>query len=301
MKLLVATPLILMTLILISQSVAAASLSQGREETLKFGLALYIKSVGSEPSEIAPGATATLKITLENVGDSFLKDIKVKLDLPGQFAPMEGLTEKKIRRMEGREITEVDFDIIALPNAGIGVYKVPLQLNYLDEIGNSYTENNTISLIISAVPQIFAKIDSSEIYAGKKIGKVVISLINNGVADIKFLTAELQESEDFEILTAKKMYVGELDSDDYETIEFRLKIAEGKAEVALPVMLDYSDANNKKYEETINVDLEIRGAKEAGIQESKAGLYLSIFLGLVVVFFVYRHYRRKRHKKHQAK
>lgn len=276
------------------------SLTPEREQKLKFGPALYIKEVGTEPAEMTPGSTAELKIVLENIEDFLVKDVKIKIDLPAQFAPME-VTEKKIRRINGKEIVEVNFSIITLPDAKAGVYKVPLQLEYIDEIGQTYKENNTISLIVSSVPQIFVRIESSEIYEGNKIGEVVINIVNNGVADIKFLTAELEESEDYDILTSNKVYVGELDSDDYESIEFRLKVLDGKSRISLPLMLEYSDANNRKYDETLDVTLNIRGAKEAGIQENKTGLTISIILGLIIVYIVYRGLKKRASRKHLTK
>lgn len=292
-------PVLLIALILVLQVTVLAQLTPARQQLLKFGPALYIRDVHTEPAEIVLGTSAVLKIKLENIGGFTIKDIKIKIDLPVQFAPIKDITEKKIREIYTGNMEEINFSIIALPDTKLGIYKVNLTITYLDEIGQSYTEPNKISLVVSAVPKIFMKIDSSEIYQGNRIGRVVISVINNGVADLKFLTAELQKSEDYEILTAEKVHIGELDSDDYETVEFRLKISKGKTEVNLPLKLDYSDANDKKYSELVEVPLYIRTAREAGVTENKSGWIISAIAVLVLVYMVYRSFFRKKfHKKH---
>ena len=113
----------------------------------------------------------------------------------------------------------MNFDLIALPDAEGGIYKIPIEITYTDEAGTSYTKDDYISLKLSSTPDLLIHVDSSEINADMKSGTVVLKIINRGLTNIKLLTAELDEGEGYEIMSQPEVYVGNIDSDDYETVD----------------------------------------------------------------------------------
>ncbi len=275
--------------------VVGQNLSPLREQKLKYGPSLYILGVNITPPEIQPGSSSIITIRLYNVAPHPLRDIIINLELPSQFAPAE-TTKKKIRSIEGEEVLNVSFDVIALPNSDEGIYKVPLAISYLDEIGNEYRENNTISLRISAEPKIFIGLSNSDIYEGNLLGKVSIRIANTGIGDIKFLIAELISSADYDILGPEKVYVGEIPSDDYETIEFKIN-AKNSKEMDLLLKLSYADSNNKEYTRIIEIPVDIRSAKDLGIKQNKNNLFIFAIIGSIVLFLIYKKIRNMSKKK----
>ncbi len=283
-------------LVLLTFTVAGQELESSRQQKLKYGPSLYILDVTSLPPEIQPGSNGNITIELKNVAPHQLRDIIIELELPAQFAPKD-ITKKKIRKMEGEEALSHIFEVTALPNSAEGVYKVPLKISYLDEIGSEYKENNTISLKISVEPKVFLGLASSSIYEGNLLGKVDLRIANTGVGGIKFLVAELLPSKGYKVVGPSNEYIGKLESDDYETVDFKIEVEEGSSSINLLANLDYTDNNNKQYSKRFDIQLNIISAKEAGIKQNKNSFYVYVIIGAVILFLVYRQFK-KRLRKH---
>jgi len=260
---------------------------------------LNIESVDA-PKMIQPGETAQVDINLENLALSFIKEVRVRLNLDGVPLATSGSTNRKIiKEMEAGSKASASFDVIAEPDAESNLYKVPIELEFFDRLGNNYKKNETVGLIIGAVPDLSINIDSSQVYSSGGSGEVVIKFVNKGVTDIKFLNTVLEESDDFSILSQKEVYIGNIDSDDYETADFKIILGKVKdEEVLLPLSVEYKDANNNEYSEDVNLPLKLYSASEAksmGLSNGNGKVGIIIVLIIVIGgFFVYRRWKRKR-------
>jgi hypothetical protein len=128
---------------------------------------------------------------------------------------------------------------------------------------------------------------------------VIIKFINKGLIDIKFLNAKLLPSDDYEIINSNEVYIGNVDSDDYETAEFRLHVKQATTDskVALPLVLEYRDANNNMYKKEVSVDLILFSAEKLGVAEKKGTTTIILAVIIIVVgYFVYRKWEKKRKK-----
>ncbi len=281
--------------LLIAGFAASQGLEPLREQRLKYGPSLYITNIHTHPDELSPGSDAIISFRMENVAPHPLRDIIMQIELPSQLAP-EDVSKEKIRTLEGLTTIEKNFSILVLPNSKEGIYKIPFVVNYIDEIGNSYTENNTMSIRISAQPRIFTELTSSDIYAGNLMGKVNIKIANKGVGDLKFLVIEMLPSNDYEIIGSSKDYVGALNSDEDDTVDFKLNVNEAKRDISLKMKIDYTDANNKEYTENIAIPLKVISAQEAGIKQNNNTLVILIIIGVLIVYLIYRKIRKKAKK-----
>ena len=118
-------------------------------------------------------------------------------------------------------------------------------------------------MIVGERPDLVVNLDSTDLNTAGKKGTATLRFVNKGTNNIKFAYVTLEESEQYEILSAANTYIGKIDSDDYETIDFDLYIGQDETEVSLPVTIEYKDANNKDYKEEIKVALPIYTAAEA--------------------------------------
>jgi len=287
--------LFFVSLILLASLVYAQDLEPLREQRLKYGPSLYITNIHTHPDELSPGSDAIISFKMENVAPHPLRDIIMQLELPSQLAP-EDVSKEKIRTLEGLTTIEKNFSILVLPNSKEGIYKIPFVVNYIDEIGNSYTENNTMSIRISAQPRIFTELTSTDIYAGNLMGKVNIKMANKGVGDLKFLVIEMLPSNDYEIIGSSKDYIGALNSDEDETADFKLKVNEAKKDIILKMKIDYTDANNKEYRDNIEIPLKVINPQEAGIKQNNNTLVILVIIGVLIVYLIYRKIRKKAKK-----
>jgi len=264
---------------------------------------LAVSSVLSTLEKIKPGGTTTVKINFKNMADSLIKDIKVKLNLDSvPLAPIGSTNEKTIMKLDSKEESIVEFNLIAEADAESKVYKIPMQIYYLDELGNNYGKNNTIGLIIGDKPDISVVIASSEIYSSGKSGDVVIKFVNKGVMDLKFMNVKLGHTDDYDILSLDEVYIGNIDSDDYETAEFKLFVKATKdSEIKIPISMEYKDANNEDYAKSIVLDLKLYSTaetKKLGLTKGNSFVGIVIVVIIVVIgLFVYRRWRKKKKAK----
>ncbi|MBW2975859.1 COG1361 S-layer family protein [Candidatus Woesearchaeota archaeon] len=264
---------------------------------------LLLDKVVSNPEIIGPGEEATIDITFNNLAEILLKKIRVILKLGGvPLAPIGSTNEKVIEKIDKNEEASVRFDLIGEPDAQSGTYKVEVEYIYYDSLGNSYSRNSTIGLLIGSEPDLSVNIDSSAIYQPENYGDVTIKIVNKDVNEIKFLNVKLAESEAYTMISPSEVYVGNIDSDDYETADFTLFVKNTEEKkVMLPITLEYSDANNNQYLDKLNLELPLYSASEA----KKLGLVqgngkVGIFVMLVVVvggLLIYRRWRKGKKKK----
>ncbi len=267
-----------------------------------FDAILAVESIISEDS-IIPGVSSLLKIRIKNMADSLLKDIKVKLNLGGvPLVPIGSTDEKSLYQLDSKESYDIEFNLVAEPDAESGIYKVPLKLEYFDELGKSYLKNLTIGLIIGAKPDLRITLDSTDIYQSQKSGEIVVKIVNKGVTDIKFANVKLSKSDDYRILTNNEVYVGNIDSDDYETAEFTIFVGNTKEKkIILPIFLEYKDANNLDYSNNIKLELPLYDASEAkqfGLVQGNNTVGILIIIIIVVIgLFIYNKKRKGKNKK----
>lgn len=250
-------------------------------------------------ARIAPGETKPVEIELENLGDSPLSNINVKLDLTSAtlpFIPINSTTEKKLFVIEGKQKGSVIFNIMALPGAVSNSYKIPIEIKYNDGTGTNYTKSSIIGLVVGANPDLSLTIASSTIYSKGSIGVVGVKITNKGLSDVKLMNVKIKNSENYQVLGESTVYVGNVDSDDYETAEYRIKVNKVKNGITpLTLELDYLDANNNKYVETKEVELKIISAKDLGISDNGGAVkIIAVLIIIVTGFFLYRGWEKKR-------
>lgn len=266
---------------------------------------LSIEEIKVEPEVVSPGESFKANIKVKNLADSFLKDITVKLDLSSTtlpFSPLQSATEKRIKQLGAGLVSDVSYDLIAEPDAESGVYKIPISMTFSDNLGNSYTKSDLLGVIIGTVPEISYYVESTTVNTRGSGGKVSIKFVNKGLGNIKFLNVVLKQSDSYTILSPEEVYIGNIDSDDYETAEFDIFVkSKSVKELILPLEVTYKDANNRDYSETAEVTLKLYGESEAvslGIKEknSTVGIVISILV-VVIGVIVYIMVRRARKKK----
>ena len=268
-----------------------------------FDAILLLDKVVSNPEVIKPGEKAILDIRFKNIAEILLKKIRVKIDLSGvPLAPIGSTNEEVIEKIDKNEEATVRFNLIGEPDAQSDIYKVGVVFDYYDGLGNSYTRNNTIGLIVGSEPDLSVNIDSTTIYQPGKSGSVTIKIVNKDVNEIKFLNAKLEESENYSIVSPSEVYVGNIDSDDYETAEFDIFVKNKKeGEIVLPILLEYKDANNRPYTDEIKLKLPLYGmseAKQFGLVKSNGKMgFIIIILVVVVGLVVYTRWRKGKKKK----
>ncbi|GEM_PF-427405 len=291
---------------------------------------LSLKSVTTEPEKVSQGETAKIHLVLKNNANEYLRYITTTLVLYSQATTTTGITtlelpftplgegnEKSIALLSPGEEKSMDFTIVASPTAEAKPYKIPVVISYYDSLGKNYTKIILAGLVVGSEPVVQVSVDESKVYTDTTNGDITIKFVNRGVTDVKFLSAKLLQKTDstsssisssasssvlsssstpaYTILSSDEVYVGKIDSDDYQTANFKLFIPKKKDSIVLPLLIKYADANNVQYEKNISLVLPIYSEKEAGKETSSSGTYIFFAIIVVVVLFIF--YRRWEKKK----
>lgn len=282
-------------IILLAGAVYALELDLSRQQKLLYGDVIRTDKIGTIPSEISPGGQGNIYVTIRNAGDNEIKNVLVQIVPPAGISFLDDVSKRKIPVLGPGSSYDMNFSIIAAPSIAEGVYSSYISINYLNTIGEDKEDNDTFALVIKSKPNLFVKIDSSELYKGNGIGDVTITFVNNNVADIKFLTVELLKSEDYDIISTSRMYIGDLDSDDFESVDFTLKLLNEKDYVTLPLKIAYKDALNDDYSDSVNVDLRVREAEDVGIKSNTTWIIVIVAIAIIVVIWlIFRSFRKRR-------
>lgn len=259
--------------------------------------ALTISDVSTSPNQVAPGADIDLIIEIENnLGDK-AEDIEISLDLSNvPLAPRES-SEKYLDKLKDDDEESFKFSLIAEADAEAGIYKIPVTIKYTidDEEKTEKTKNFTVSVNINARPDFI--ISAEGLFLKNQKNELEIQIINIGLSKAKLLEIELQPSGAYEILSSNRVYIGDLDSDDFDVAKFDIFL-KGAGVVSFPLKLRYRDAANKQFSDSEVVSIKVYSQKEAAglglIEKSNVRLYFYIALGVVVVWFFWRRHKKRK-------
>ncbi len=262
---------------------------------------LEITEVKIEPQQVPPGGTAKVTVMVKNLADSLLRDIKLSLDFDDTtipLAPHQSSSERRLSLLETDFQNALTFEIIADPDATSGLYKVPMEISYYDEKGNSYSVDDLLAIVVGDTPAVKPFIRRSTVLQANKEGVITLAIANAGVTDVKFLELFILPSEDYELIsTSDYYYIGDVDSDDTETEEIDIFVNKRVDLLSFPVRLKYMDANNKPFQQQFDLELELYSSSELkkyGIITGGSGgtiFFLIILAGLG--FFWYKKYYKK--------
>jgi len=273
------------------------------DNQISFGHPLRIENVSAP--DLAPGETGILKIYLKNSAAYSMTDLRAKITLPSQLQFIDDVNEVRVSEIKSNEEKEVDYRIIALPTSAEGIYSASLSINYLSHfgvntfnVGEENSDNYSFGIVIKSQPSLFVQVDSSNIYNEKKTGAITLTFVNNGTSNIKFLTVNLHQSSDYEILSSDTYYVGDLDSNDYQTVVYNIKVNSKASDINLPIDISYRDSMNNQYSQKLNPSFKMVDGSEIGKTNS---LSISTILLIIVVlgivgYIIYARFAKKRNK-----
>jgi len=262
---------------------------------------VFVKEIDVEPEVIHAGDEANITFTLVNLGDTTMKDITLGLDFTSAsipFVPYTELSEKRIKTLKPGQVGKLRFRIRADPNADSKLYKIPVTLQYTDMINNKYTKSDVLGLEIGGKPSLLVELEESAVLTPGSTGEIVISIVNNGETDVKFLEVVVGESEEYVLIEGATQYIGNLDSDDYETVKVKLHLRSNSTRFELPVSLRYKDSLGNSYTHTATLKVPFFTSEEAIkyglVKKSRTTGALVTIVIIVVGLLIYRFFKRRR-------
>jgi hypothetical protein len=254
--------------------------------------AVNINSV--EVNDLNPGGESSLKIELENNLDYDVKDLSLNLEFSGtKFSPV-GASEDSLDKLNEDDEDSLSFRIRADNDIVPGNYELPYTLKY--EVNNDkITRSGTIGIRVIGNADLDFTLNVENAVIDNK-GKILLKIVNKGYSDAKFVNVKLVSS-DFVLLSEQDVYVGTVDSDDFDIAEFEVLF--DKLPARFKAIVEYKDFDNVDRVANVDLPLTIYSKEEAVklgiIEKSNLGFFF-VILVLVVIIFLIRRIIKKRRK-----
>lgn len=190
--------------------------------------------------KVAPGSSERMELTLKNMADSYLKNIEVKLDLSEKI-PMatQNSAVKNLEKIKPGQEGKISFNLQVDESAENGVIRLPIMLTYENEAGTEFTKETSTGVVVGGEPQLEVGINSENQLSAGKTQTITLRVVNRGHGSAGFTELEIQDGENYEIISPNSVYIGEMDADDYQTAEFEIYVENGVESLSMPVELDY--------------------------------------------------------------
>ncbi len=267
-----------------------------------------IDSVEIKPATVLPGDDIEIGLNLTNLAESRVKDISVSLgliqtisqsgvsttiELP--FTPKDSSAKKTIKDLLPKSSIITTFGLKVDPDAEIKAYKIPVYINYSDMSGEQYSVTDIIGVNVEDKTSIMTILESSNKISPSENSAIDIKLVNKGFGTIKYMTVEIIKTSDFELLGSKSYYLGNVESDDYENVEFNIKPNKKTGSITIPLIIKYTDSMNNEFSLDEEIELSIMTAEELKAQNGSGGFWPFLIIGLLLVggFFYFRHKKRR--------
>ncbi|MEA1944493.1 MAG: hypothetical protein U9N07_04050, partial [Euryarchaeota archaeon] len=141
---------------------------------------------------------------------------------------------------------------------------------------------------VSSGNTLFVYLDSQDELTPGTVGDITIGVANRGLAEVKHIIITIVEDDQFKVIGSNTGYIGDIESDDYDTVDFTILPQSGCCNVTVEV--DYADDYGNQYSMTTDVPIKVYSSEEMKAIAPKGGGYTGIFIGALILLlaFVFR-------------
>ncbi|MFH1722144.1 MAG: hypothetical protein ABH950_06030 [Candidatus Altiarchaeota archaeon] len=183
---------------------------------------------------IALGSEGKIRINVKNVGGDSARHVTVGLNATTPFTPLDS-SSVDVGIIKPGEVKTVVFPVSVDTSAMAKAYPVIVGLKHTNPSGTDLMDAYLIGVSVTGEPKIDVAIDDAGSLKAGATGDIIVSIVNSEYIDAKFLNLELIPGKDFKIKTTPKVYVGAVDSDDFETVDYTLKISNDVTAEEIPL------------------------------------------------------------------
>jgi len=257
--------------------------------------ALVINSIDF-PERVTPGATNSMDIELENRANGYFRNVDVNANIESEDLTAIGSSRERVQLMDPMSTETVSFDINVDEDADNGVYSIPLDFRYQNEMGDVIETTQNAGLVVGGEPQLTAGIENTDIRTPGTRDTVTFNVINQGDGQASFVNLYLEGSDSFEVLSESNEYIGSMISDDYQTAEFEVYVEDDAESLEFPLNLEYQNEQGERVNQTLNVERQLYTSDELrryGLSDEGTSRVLAGLVLVALVAGIYYWRRRK--------
>lgn len=254
---------------------------------------------------VKAGESSELTMEIENINNVALRNVEVTLDLEEVtdevLSTGNGINKIVVPTLGPGAKKTVKFNMVASPDASSKPYLLPVDITYEDSLENEFTKELLGTVRVYSTPLVKVNLDSQDSYTKGKM-KLTFAIANPGTSSVKGTQIQVLSADGIEILSGENHYVGDLNPDDFQTIQSEAYVNSAES---VQLKMKYLDSYNKEVEETITIPLKIYTQEElttfGSAQNSSGGSGIVILVLLVLVVVAYFVGRKIGFKKGKSK
>src|SRR3989344_8148873 len=209
-----------------------------------FASAITVSSLTQ--GKLYPGEQVTISLSIKNTLNQDVEDVSMNLLLEETKFISVGGSEESIDEIREDKDKSFDFTLKASQDIAPGDYNIPYVISYTDpnpdNDGKKIEKKGSIGVTVSARTELDYIASAENPVIGQQ-GKVSLKIVNRGFGDVKFVSVKIKP-QGFTLLSSEDVYIGNVDSDDFETATYDVLFKDQTAR--LKASVEYRDFDNKK-------------------------------------------------------
>src|SRR3989338_56909 len=198
---------------------------------LSLALVITLSSVASAitvssltQGKLYPGEQATISLSIKNTLNQDVEDVSMNLVLDNTKFISVGGSEESVDEIREDKDKNFDFTLKASQDIAPGDYNIPYVISYTnpnpDANGEKVEKKGSIGIVVSARTELDYIASAENPVIGQQ-GKVSLKIVNRGFGDVKFVSVKIKpQTQSFTLLSSEDVYIGNVDSDDFEIVTY---------------------------------------------------------------------------------
>ncbi len=247
------------------------------------------------------GERGTVSVEIENNENFDIEDASLSLNLDSVQFSSVGSSEKDVDDIEEDDSERVIFTLNPFTDIIPGDYDIPYTLKYKNAENSSapsFEKTGSFGIRVSAKTELDFSIEIRGNAIVGEEGRVSLEVINKGLGEVKSMSVQIFPTG-FELLSKDKIFIGSIDADDTDLASF--DVIYKSANPSFSAKVDYKDFDNIEQTKTVNLPFTVytkEKALELGlIQKDNSSRNTGIIVVLIIAWFVWRSFKKKRKNK----
>ena len=269
-----------------------------------------IELIESSLTEVNLGQTQELKLKVKNIGSSKAINVLVGFDEDRTVTSTGVIVERNIislgstraliDELNVNEEKEISLKIAVNSSSELKAYNLPVKIIFRDENRAEYSLTRYIGLNVVQKPELDLTVNEikPKFYPGSS-NDLIIDIFNSGLANAKNIVVKV-ESEIFEEIDLEKVFIGSLDSDDFDsfTVKPILKKTIEPGTYIVKVSTYFKSENGNQIQLVKEFNVKVYSASEISGNGNAFGWVLPLIVIIIIVIVGFWFFKLRKKAKH---
>ncbi len=241
-----------------------------------------------------PGEKGKVSLNIVNRGQGNARFVSFKVPESNDYEILSP-QENYLGEMGPGESKSVDLTMF--PEPGLNEVKLPVEIRYKDPVEGSISEMSSVSISLyddenlvkydlKENPDLEIGVDQNNLKKAGGSGSLTLRIVNRGSGEAKFASIEFIDSDEYEILSADSLYLGNMLADDYQTAELQVFVEKGLDRVDIPAKISYKSPDNEVMSVSQNISVNLYSEEDLNRYGLSEDGFNILYIGIAVIAIV---------------